>query len=69
MARSRCRTRVAARSQSREASMVACIVAMAVTSANEVGGGGGVQWHRPTWRLSGQRSPTGTHVAAAAGAA
>jgi hypothetical protein len=39
MARSRCRTRVAARS--REAPTAACMVAMAVTSADEVGGGGG----------------------------
>jgi hypothetical protein len=69
MVRSLCRTRVAARSRSREASTAAYMVVMAVTSADEVGGGGGGQWHRPTWRLSGRRSPAGTHVAAAAGAA
>jgi hypothetical protein len=66
MARSRCRTRVAARSRWREASTPACMVAMAVTSADEVGGG---QWHRPTWRLRGRRSPAGIHIAAAVGAA
>jgi hypothetical protein len=42
MARSRCRTRVAARSRWREASTPACMVAMAVTSADEVGGGSGI---------------------------
>jgi hypothetical protein len=41
MARSGCRTRVTACSRSRETSMTACMVAMAVTSADEVGGGGG----------------------------
>jgi hypothetical protein len=43
MARSCCKTMVAARSQLREASTAACMVAMAVTSADEVGrrGGGG----------------------------
>jgi hypothetical protein len=41
MVRSLCRTRVAARSRSREASTAAYMVVMAVTSADEVGGGGG----------------------------
>jgi hypothetical protein len=40
MARSRCRTRVVACSRLREAPTAACMLAMAVTSADEVGGGG-----------------------------
>jgi hypothetical protein len=66
MARSHCSTRVVARSRQLEASTAAYMMAMAVTSADEVGRG---QWLRPMWRLRGRRSLAGTHVAAAVGAA